>query len=490
MKPMIPYLTWAILGGCAAPPVEEVSSPSATPPAVPARIGSSAPPPAAVLPVSPDSRVILGDRMAAEEIAEDIGSEAGYPVLVHWADLERAGHHRDKQVRSGAPASDLESFYQLLASNAARQSAPAAEAMIESRVIDGIMEMATQGYFDRLERRMICYNIEGGALEMQRGDFERAAAAEQLEEGDPDEIGMVYGRTMEECIREVMDLIQQSVETEGWADQGGDLGVILQVSGRLFISAPDRFHVQIGDLLFSLPGDPPAYMVGGPLLENLPVAAEGSPRLTTRVVLGDWMTVADAFEAIGHAAGCRLFVHWGNLEWIGLDRDQRLGMSTPAIGIETAIRVIQDTVPHQRYFFPRLMYRITDGSMEIATANLFESQRRETVCYDIAGFAFEKWGSTAWNESITRRVPQYHYEARVRDIADLIQQLVETEGWVDNGGDAASIRIIGSRLLIEAPRRYHDQIRALLGRLPGNPPFRVVPVPTDLPSQAAEPISD
>jgi hypothetical protein len=60
----------------------------------------------------------------------------------------------------------------------------------------------------------------------------------------------------------------------------------------------------------------------------------------------------------------------------------------------------------------------------------------------------------AQNQNIDRRP----LEERVREIQDLIISLVETEQWVDNGGDGASIRFFQGNFLVNAPDYIHRQI--------------------------------
>jgi hypothetical protein len=206
------------------------------------------------------------------------------------------------------------------------------------------------------------------------------------------------------------------------------------------------------------------------------------PTPGTRVIIGDWMTVEKAFDAIGRAAGYPLLVHWADLERVGLNRGERLKTTTPSVVIEAAIAVIQENGPRLRPpdidYRPDLGYRIADGIFEIATTHFFDARETELVCYDVTGIARDLRVQTAWETDEGRIIGIASVEA-VRTVADLIRELVEPEAWADNGGDLATMRLFGPRLLVEAPSRVHAQIRALLGRLPGTPPYRVVPVPAD-----------
>lgn len=57
-------------------------------------------------------------------------------------------------------------------------------------------------------------------------------------------------------------------------------------------------------------------------------------------------------------------------------------------------------------------------------------------------------------------VPIAPREARVAELALLIQELVEQDQWKDNGGDGATMRVFQNTLLVNAPEYIHRQIRA------------------------------
>lgn len=50
------------------------------------------------------------------------------------------------------------------------------------------------------------------------------------------------------------------------------------------------------------------------------------------------------------------------------------------------------------------------------------------------------------------------YQERLDDLVNLLTQLVETEQWVDNGGDGASMRPFQGNLLVNAPDYIHRQL--------------------------------
>lgn len=62
------------------------------------------------------------------------------------------------------------------------------------------------------------------------------------------------------------------------------------------------------------------------------------------------------------------------------------------------------------------------------------------------------------NNRRTREEVREERERRTRDLIDLIQQTVETDQWVDTGGEGGTIRAFNNTLLINAPDYMHRQI--------------------------------
>lgn len=394
-----------------------------------------------------------------------IGWRTGYPVLVHWADLERAGLKRDAPLSIRSPSPDFAD-----ALHAIQESLPPVpdRSHLDWRLIDGILEIATVDYFDLLERELVFYEIAGLI------DARRITGAWVNDDG------LTVGLTAEECVKGITDSIQEHVETEGWVDQGGDAAAIRIFGTRLIVQAPRRYHAQILHLLSRFPGDPPATIVRVPASETQGLVAFEPVSPEPRIVLGDWMTIADAFDAVGRARNERVFIHWDCLAGDGLVPDAHPSLSAPAVTTSTALRLILETVQPTSTSYPtHPACRHWAGITEISSDRFFDSRERETWCYDVIGVLRSWWGPIAWEIPINKRSGPA-LEEQLRSVADILKECVETEGWIDNGGDTATMQGVDSRLIITAPRRYHAQIRAILSRLPGDPPYRVVPVPAGL----------
>ncbi len=53
---------------------------------------------------------------------------------------------------------------------------------------------------------------------------------------------------------------------------------------------------------------------------------------------------------------------------------------------------------------------------------------------------------------------RYYRNDRAARLIDLIEEIVQIEEWVDNGGDNASCLLICDQLLIVAPSELHDEV--------------------------------
>ncbi len=67
-------------------------------------------------------------------------------------------------------------------------------------------------------------------------------------------------------------------------------------------------------------------------------------------------------------------------------------------------------------------------------------------------------GQSPFRDNQQQGMERRPYEDRLNDLINLITTLVEPEQWVDNGGDAASMRGFQGNLIVNAPDYVHRQI--------------------------------
>jgi hypothetical protein len=67
-------------------------------------------------------------------------------------------------------------------------------------------------------------------------------------------------------------------------------------------------------------------------------------------------------------------------------------------------------------------------------------------------------GQSPFNDQDEETDPRRPLADRAAEIVDLLQQLVEPEQWVDNGGDGGSMRFFQGSLIVNAPDYMHRQL--------------------------------
>lgn len=147
-------------------------------------------------------------------------------------------------------------------------------------------------------------------------------------------------------------------------------------------------------------------------------------------------SLADVARFLGESAGVPVIVHWSDLEGLG---QSRLTIEAKRVTVAGALALVMEACGGE------VDFRLTERTLEISTRRYFD--RRETVLasYDLEG-ANERG-------------------AAAEDVLRVLQNLVESDGWRDNGGNLATAYVLGGRMFVEAPPRFHDKIRWILGEL-------------------------
>lgn len=173
------------------------------------------------------------------------------------------------------------------------------------------------------------------------------------------------------------------------------------------------------------------------------VLAEQSPPIEVPISL------AEALERVAERAGLTLVARTAPLNEQGIDQTESLRVTLKAGDVAGAFEEIRDARGVTR---SELDYRVHDGMLEVATRDYFDSRETRLVSIDAGEFL-----AGAPREQQTK-------------LQDLITELVEPEGWVNNGGSTARMSIVGNVLFVKAPPRYIEQIQWIVAKLnPGQP---------------------
>ena len=178
----------------------------------------------------------------------------------------------------------------------------------------------------------------------------------------------------------------------------------------------------------------------------------------------DNVPFADVIDALRDLTNTNIFVNWRALEAEGIDRQARVTTRLRDVKFAKALDVVLNEVGGNTV---KLGYTIDDGVITISTKNDL-AKNTLTRVYDIRDLIAEVPDYTPESEPLpapTTKPEPTVTEQLVREITQLIQEVVEPDAWRDRGGSIASIKELERQLIITATPEMHEQIKGLLGQL-------------------------
>ncbi|MGD9789623.1 MAG: permease prefix domain 1-containing protein [Phycisphaerales bacterium] len=186
------------------------------------------------------------------------------------------------------------------------------------------------------------------------------------------------------------------------------------------------------------------------------------------------MSLTEALERVAKRASLNLIKRTAPLGEQGIDLAETVRVSLKAADVADAFDEIRDARGLTK---SELDYRVHNGVLEVATRGFFDARETRLVSIDAGDFLAGK--------SIQDQVRLHN----------LITELVEPEGWADNGGTTARLSIVGNVLFVKAPPRYIEQIQWIVAKLNPNQPAdndhakaARVPILKDLPIVDRSPV--
>ncbi len=98
-------------------------------------------------------------------------------------------------------------------------------------------------------------------------------------------------------------------------------------------------------------------------------------------------------------------------------------------------------------------WRAADGILEISTAEVFDRREIVLASFDVQNVLDLIWATSGDDESATER------------LESLIIEYVEPYAWQVNGGDLANVSVVGGKMFVKSPARFHEPIQWILGQL-------------------------
>jgi hypothetical protein len=203
------------------------------------------------------------------------------------------------------------------------------------------------------------------------------------------------------------------------------------------MSAVAGVALLVGAVTFSGRGDGARVSVFSP-----PAPTADERTALSRTVRAEFRDVAasDVFSWVSQTMGMPVNVAWGSLPGIG--PDFKISFAENSADFRTILAEVGEEMGAGAQW--ALGYRVADGVIRVATEDYFDRREMVLASYDLSGFA-----------------------AGVSDeeVVGLLRNFVHPTGWIDNGGDLARCSLVGNRLFIEAPKRYHVQIQWFVDEL-------------------------
>ncbi|HYE63364.1 MAG TPA: hypothetical protein VD997_15335 [Phycisphaerales bacterium] len=291
----------------------------------------------------------------------------------------------------------------------------------------------------------------------------------------PDEF---HERLWREERDEVVDLITSTVEPDAWDVNGGQYASLTSFGTRLLVLAPPSVHEKVREVvgLLKTPAGQAcprvafhltvSGQVGGSTMsafdvDDLVVAErplENAP--LGRVSRSDRETIQDICDIITSLITTEDWTcNGGDMSSIRTYR-HRVFVKGPPATVDKVGKLIE----HLRTPASASDHMVHTPELDAACAGDFSAGRFVAMhdVQDIYGRAVQL------SYNIVDGEPQgrcYGREEVLSDVREIITGTIEPDTWSDNGGEEASCRWFGTRLIIQAPARTQVQVVGLLGLL-------------------------
>lgn len=152
-----------------------------------------------------------------------LAESQGLRAYIHWRDLDGVAQQDEEVDELPLQGQSADRAFEMVNDNLGLEGAQ----RIAFRTDNGLLEVATQRFFDRRDQELVTYDVSG-----------LLNADQPLEVTD--ESGVL------------VELITQIIEPDSWTQNGGDVGSIFAAGDKLFVSGPPRLQERVAWLLTKL----------------------------------------------------------------------------------------------------------------------------------------------------------------------------------------------------------------------------------------------
>ena len=253
-------------------------------------------------------------------------------------------------------------------------------------------------------------------------------------------------------------LIQENIDPDSWRDNGGSLGAMAARGDKLIVTTSPAVHREIERLLAGLRAalagkGPPTDVVRDRVRRSLkqPTALPAAPA-----------TLWEAVDAWRRATGLNVWFDRRAAEADGIDPDAPV--RPPAGGgggaqERPAGEVLQALLDAAGDDDVTLGFEVdADGVVTIATAEDLGALR-QVGFYNVRRLLEgDHLARRPWPRDATAA-------ERIESLTRLIQETIEPETWVDNGGSSGAVTAFGSVLIVTQTPGNQEKVAALLRQL-------------------------
>jgi len=187
--------------------------------------------------------------------------------------------------------------------------------------------------------------------------------------------------------------------------------------------------------------------------------------------------LSDLLEAVAAAAKLTLDVDWRDLESGGPQAADPVTIKTGPLPLNLFLEKLTRALPMADRG-RSLDYRIANGVLRVASRAGLDRAEVQLVSYDVSRIV-ESWSARS-SESPVEIMDK---------MREAIEGFVEPDDWANNGGDLGKISIVGDRLFIQAPARFHPKIQWVLEQVGSDAPLARPTKPHIAPAAPTPPLA-
>lgn len=164
---------------------------------------------------------------------------------------------------------------------------------------------------------------------------------------------------------------------------------------------------------------------------------------------------ADSLENVlrflAASAGLDLVLDTHALAEQGVELDEEINLTlTKPQPVSQILKLVSE---HSRQPFA---WRVNGAMLEVATSSVFDRREIVLASFDVRNVLDLIWQTTNDGDAAAAR------------LESLMMEYVEPDAWYSNGGNLGTLSIVGGKMFVKAPSRFHQPIQWILAQLEEN----------------------